>query len=126
MVCQKSREKQAMRRSCSEKKGLNSKPLLSGGQIVSDSSNAGSVSSDENSSVSSGIEGSDDSLGGRPPTSIVSGNTNGNGAPLPFISSDAKFVASTLLERERIEVLKAAKAMLYDAYMKASEECNRL
>lgn len=41
---------------------------------------------------------------------------------MPFISNDSKFVASTLKQRESLEVYRAAKAMLYDAYMKAVNE----
>jgi len=41
---------------------------------------------------------------------------------MPFISNDSKFVASTLKQRESMEVYRAAKAMLYDAYMKAVNE----
>lgn len=41
---------------------------------------------------------------------------------MPFISNDSKFVASTLKQRESMEVYRAAKAMLYDAYMKAINE----
>ena len=36
-----------------------------------------------------------------------------------FISNDPDFVAKLLHERDEIEVLRAAKAMLYDSYMKA-------
>lgn len=47
-----------------------------------------------------------------------------SGAPgvMPFISNDAKFVANTLKRRESLEIYRAAKAMLYDAYMKAVNE----
>lgn len=50
-----------------------------------------------------------------------------DGAPgvMPFISNDSKFVASTLKQRECLEVYRAAKAMLYDAYMKAVNEERR-
>jgi len=41
---------------------------------------------------------------------------------IPFISNDTKFVASTLRQRESLEVYRAAKAMLYDAYIKAVNE----
>lgn len=45
------------------------------------------------------------------------------GIDLPFvISNDADFVASTLKQRDTLEVLRAAKSMLYDAYMKAVKE----
>lgn len=45
-----------------------------------------------------------------------------SGMMIPFISNDKKFVASTLRQRESLEVYRAAKAMLYDAYMKAVNE----
>lgn len=37
----------------------------------------------------------------------------------PYISNDSTFVANTLRQRDTIEFVRAAKAMLYDAYMKA-------
>ena len=51
-------------------------------------------------------------------------NTKSSESPgvIPFISNDSKFVASTLKQRESLEVYRAAKAMLYDAYMKAVNE----
>jgi len=49
-------------------------------------------------------------------------NTGGSRGILPFISNDSQFVASTLRQRETLEVLRAAKAVLYDAYMKALNE----
>jgi len=49
-------------------------------------------------------------------------NTGGSRGILPFISNDSEFVASTLRQRETLEVLRAAKAVLYDAYMKALNE----
>jgi hypothetical protein len=36
---------------------------------------------------------------------------------LPFVSNDSKFVASTLKQRDEQEVLRAAQAMLYEAFM---------
>jgi hypothetical protein len=126
MVCQKSREKQAPRRTLPEKKGLNSTARISDNRVVSDSSNASSVSSDEGSSVSSGIQDNEDPHHNRPPTSVMSGTANEFEAPLPFISNDVKFVADTLLERDRNEVLNAARAMLYNAYLKATDEFKHL
>jgi len=41
---------------------------------------------------------------------------------MPFVSNDSKFVASILKQRESLEVYRAAKAMLYDAFMKAVNE----
>jgi hypothetical protein len=38
------------------------------------------------------------------------------------ISNDADFVAETLRQRDTLEVVRAAKAMLYDAYMKVVME----
>ena len=46
----------------------------------------------------------------------------GSSGIMPFISNDTKFVASTLRQRESLEVYRAAKAMLFDAYMKAVNE----
>ncbi|VEU36875.1 unnamed protein product [Pseudo-nitzschia multistriata] len=46
----------------------------------------------------------------------------GSSGIMPFISNDTKFVATTLQQRESLEVFRAAKAMLYDAYMKALNE----
>ncbi len=55
------------------------------------------------------------------PISIVSGDIPKEySCHLPFISNDVRFVARTLRERNRNEVLNAAKAMLYDAYLKAA------
>ena len=51
--------------------------------------------------------------------STNSSKNGGSAGVIPFISNDSKFVASTLKQRESLEVYRAAKAMLYDAYMKA-------
>lgn len=71
------------------------------------------------------------------PTAATISVTTGNSQPLkasessgasgvmPFISNDSKFVATTLKRRESLEVYRAAKAMLYDAYMKAVNEEQR-
>jgi hypothetical protein len=55
---------------------------------------------------------------------IASSSTTGMGGRgiLPFISNDSQFVASILRQREALEVFRASKAMLYDAYMKAMNE----
>jgi len=55
---------------------------------------------------------------------MTTGSSNSSGATgvMAFISNDSKFVASTLKQRESLEVYRAAKAMLYDAYMKAVNE----
>jgi len=52
-------------------------------------------------------------------TSIKSNKSSGTRGVIAFISNDTKFVASTLKQRESLEVYRAAKAMLYDAYIKA-------
>lgn len=54
-----------------------------------------------------------------------SNKSTGSSRVMPFISNDSKFVASTLKRRESLEVYRAAKAMLYDAYMKAMNEEKR-
>ena len=55
---------------------------------------------------------------------ITNSSTTGMGGRgiLPFISNDSQFVASILRQREALEVFRASKAMLYDAYMKAMNE----
>jgi transcription initiation factor TFIID subunit TAF12 len=55
---------------------------------------------------------------------IANSSTTGMGGRgiLPFISNDSQFVASILRQREALEVFRASKAMLYDAYMKALNE----
>ena len=58
-------------------------------------------------------------------TSKTTKTSDGTPAVMPFISNDSKFVASTLKQRECLEVYRAAKAMLYDAYMKAVNEERR-
>lgn len=124
-MCQKSRERQpSPRRVLPPKKRAvsdSTKPAPSEEpEIVSDSSNAyaddRSISSNTNSAISS-LHGNEFSSS---PFSIVSGNDQEHGVALPFISNDAKFVAKALQERRRNEVLNAARAMLYDAYMKAA------
>lgn len=52
-------------------------------------------------------------------TSIVHTTKDSNGR-VPFISNDTTFVANTLRQRDTLEVARAAKAMLYDAYLKAA------
>jgi hypothetical protein len=41
---------------------------------------------------------------------------------LPFVSNDSNFVASTLKQRDEQEVLRAAQAMLYEAFKQALEQ----
>jgi hypothetical protein len=95
--------------------------------VVSDSSNASSITSDEDRSVNSSTNSAassiyhGESLNSGPPVSIVSDLRKDHTGPLPFISNDPEFVASTLREYRRNEVLKAARAMLYDAYMNAAK-----
>lgn len=55
-------------------------------------------------------------------TKPSTGDNLGTSGVMPFISNDSKFVASTLKRRESLEVYRAAKAMLYDAYMRAVNE----
>ena len=85
-------------------------------------SGAASVSADDRSvtsfsnSTTSSIAPNHDALA-PPPTSIVS--TPEDRRWLPFISNNPAVVAQTLEQRDRMEVARAAKAMLYDSYMKA-------
>jgi hypothetical protein len=44
---------------------------------------------------------------------------------LPFVSNDSIFVASTLKKRDEEEVLRAARSMLYEAFMQAIERHQR-
>lgn len=55
-------------------------------------------------------------------TKTDSSKSSGASGMMPFICNDPKFVASTLRRRESLEVYRAAKAMLYDAYLKAVNE----
>lgn len=54
-------------------------------------------------------------------TSTTSSRRLGGALP-PAISNDAKFVAEVLRQRDTLEMIRAAKGMLYDAYMKAVRE----
>ncbi len=56
---------------------------------------------------------------------LKASESSGASGVMPFISNDSKFVATTLKRRESLEVYRAAKAMLYDAYMKAVNEEQR-
>eukprot|EP00533_Pseudo-nitzschia_delicatissima_P013776 CAMPEP_0197279722 /NCGR_PEP_ID=MMETSP1432-20130617/20496_1 /TAXON_ID=44447 /ORGANISM="Pseudo-nitzschia delicatissima, Strain UNC1205" /LENGTH=179 /DNA_ID=CAMNT_0042746295 /DNA_START=236 /DNA_END=775 /DNA_ORIENTATION=- len=56
---------------------------------------------------------------------LKASESSGASGVMPFISNDSKFVASTLKRQESLEVYRAAKAMLYDAYMKAVNEEQR-
>lgn len=129
MLCQKSREK-SPRRSLPPKKRIVSgtKPFSEGlslsAGVVSDSSNASTISSDERSvgsstnSTASSINRAENMPNGSL-VSIVSDLRKDNVGTLPFISNDSELVASTLRERDRNEVLNAAKAMLYESYILA-------
>lgn len=129
MVCQKSRERQPLRRGNTSEKGDVLPAMTSSDKqdrpSRSDSCNASCPSSDDRS-VSSSASSAPSSLNYVDKTitnaaiSIVSGIQSDFNGHLPFISNDLGFVASTLRERNRNEVLKAAKAMLYDAYLKAA------
>lgn len=52
--------------------------------------------------------------------SISAGSTTSG--VLPFVSNDSNFVASTLKQRDDQEVLRAAQAMLYEAFMQALQQ----
>jgi len=124
MVCQKSRERQPVRRGLPLKK-RSGRPLVP--NVVSDSSHATTVSADDGSTCSnensaSSSADSEPPQRCHPPLSIISGIMKDYSGPLPIISNDSEFVASTLLERDRTEVLKAAKAMLYEAYLNAKKQ----
>lgn len=57
------------------------------------------------------------------PSSAISGSKNGaTFGVLPFVSNDSTFVASTLKQRDDQEVLRAAQAMLYEAFMQALQQ----
>jgi len=47
---------------------------------------------------------------------------NSVGGVMRFISNDAEFVAATLRQREILEIARAAKAMLYESYIRAMNE----
>ena len=53
------------------------------------------------------------------PASIGSASSKEETTILPFISNDPAFVAEALRQRDAEEVVRAAKAMLYEAYVKA-------
>lgn len=56
----------------------------------------------------------------QPQTSTRSSASKEETTILPFISNDAAFVADALRQRDAEEVVRAAKAMLYEAFVKAS------
>ena len=90
---------------------------------ASATSSVASVSADDRSVVSYGNSTTSSSVLTQEnpknlPTSIFSPSSEET-ASVPFISNDPGFVAKILHERDEIEVLRAAKAMLYDSYMKA-------
>ena len=134
MVCQKSRERkeQKVRSLPPKKRAINRSKTIEVDGVSSSQSQTSSeaskptvanVSSDERSVSSSGNSSanatsmnSDISEG--PPASILSGPSR-DSSGVPFISNDPRFVSNALRQRDNAETLRAAKAMLYDAYMKA-------
>jgi hypothetical protein len=54
-----------------------------------------------------------------PPTPRPAGGKTAAAAPLPFISNDEKFVSSILQKRDAMEIIRAAKSQLFEAYQKA-------
>ena len=139
MACQKSRErKEQSRRSLPPKKrsvsdGVN-KPVgesantgsvpqfappvhRTHARAPSVSADDGSVASAENSTATSTTtsDGAD-----QPHMSIGSSASKEVTTILPFISNDAAFVADALRQRDAEEVVRAAKAMLYEAFINAS------
>jgi hypothetical protein len=140
MVCQKSRDRQTRpRRSLPPKKRVitstsitstseNDEATISqtlGSRISSlhcmQSSSTVNVSSDERSqasqSHSSSVSQSNDSTPRTPATVLVPSKESSSA--IPYISNDLAFVRETLQQRDKVEVLRAAKAMLYESYMKA-------
>lgn len=86
-------------------------------------SNPPNVSSDDRSVSSFAASTASSSQNGdiclpHPPVTHVAGEKD-NSFTLPFISNDRDFVSRTLRERDANERLKASRAMLYDAYVKA-------
>ena len=130
MVCQKSRDRQSVRRtSPSDDRGL---PVSKRSPVSEEQSDSGgtchatSVSADERSVCSNGSSSAsnmqcNDKQSTSHSVSIVSTIQHNFGGQLPFISNDPVFVAQTLQERNRNEIMKAAKAMLYDAFLKAKK-----
>eukprot|EP00536_Pseudo-nitzschia_multiseries_P016640 jgi/Psemu1/222030/e_gw1.1179.22.1 len=135
MVCQKSRDRQhghdkqrslpPKKRSIPEGAPLalgNSQKAMS--SMVCDADIVAISTATRQSVQMPGIVTADDrSISTSSTTSQTSFNNSmgrrGASRVMPFISNDTKFVASTLRQRESLEVYRAAKAMLYDAYMKA-------
>ena len=140
MVCQKSRDKKELRkRSLPPKKrlipgkGTGSEACKDQGKgetksVTPEAQNtscAASVSADERSIASSSHsttascslnQASEKSL------STVVNALNDETGVRPFISNDSHFVANVLHQRDTEEVLRAARVMLYESYMKALRE----
>jgi len=87
------------------------------------SSTAATVSADDRSVVSFGNSTtfssiSNSELMGTPPSAILSYATN-TARGVPFISNNPAFLARTLRQRDKNEVLRASRMMLVHAYMQA-------
>lgn len=130
MVCQKSRDRQSVRRtSASDERALPVSKVSPVSEEQSDSGgtcHASSVSADERSACSNGTSSASNlQCSDKQPTthavSIISTVQHSCGGQLPFISNDPVFVARILQERNMNEIMEAAKAMLYDAYLKAQK-----
>jgi hypothetical protein len=132
MVCSKSRDRQMTQKRTlpPKKRGIAYRSPTNDSQIqeispqeLSGTSLAAScVSADDrsvisfgNSTTSSAISGQD--IPGTLPSSILSERSEESGS-IPFISNDSAFVSKSLRQRDSNEVVRAAKVMLYDAYMK--------
>ena len=121
MVCQKSRERQGPGRKSlpPKKRGLTEKALQSNLIESSAMSSAACVSADDRSVVSSTTSstGSFQENQKNLPSSILS--QSAEIGSVPFICNDPELVAKTMQQRDQMEVLRAAKVMLYDSFMKA-------
>lgn len=136
MVCQKSRERQAShlrslppkKRSVSERASsheslthLQQGPMTSldpiSPSIASVSADDRSVTSFANSTTSSFAASRSEVLVNPLATVVFTGK--GDMGLVPFILNDSALVAKTLQRRDTLEVVRAAKAMLHEAYMKA-------
>jgi len=130
MVCQKSRDRQSVRRtSSSDDRGIpvsKRSPVTEEHADSAGTCHASSVSADERSVCSNGSSSASNmQCTDKQPTShsvsIISTIPHNCGGQLPFISNDPEFVARILKERNKNEIMKAAQAMLYDAYLKAKK-----
>ena len=90
--------------------------------VVSDSSHSNSVSSDERSIDSSASSSHHvESVFHVSSVSVARDLRKNHSGRLPYISNDVEFVANTIRNRDQNEVLKVARTMLYDAFIKASK-----